>query len=294
MPEVDDTARVVDIAAWSAKVRANRAAYESRQLTEIFLTALSLAPSFRDSFYLKGGILMALAYASPRSTSDVDLTADSDPVETADALREELDHALQRATAALGFSDLVCRLQTAKPKPHADMFEDAQNPSLRLTVAAARRGSADATSLAEGKASRVLRVDITFKEPVGSFQILGIGSDERRIRAYSLTDLIAEKLRALLQQSVRDRYRRQDVYDIVLLLQQFDFDAHEREVILSTLREKAQARSLPVGRTGMANPEIAARARADWPTLAKELDQPLPDFDECFDKVLRFYESLPW
>lgn len=294
MSDREEPNRIIDVAAWSAKARANPAAYESRQLTEVFLTALSFAPSFREQLYLKGGILMALAYGSPRSTSDVDLTAIADPAETAAALRQELDRALQRATAALGLPDLLCRVQTAKPRPRPEIFEDAQNPSLRLTIGAARRGSAEAAQLEAGSASRVLRVDITFKEPVGSFQILGIGSGERRIRAYSLTDLVAEKLRALLQQPVRDRYRRQDVYDIVLLVRRFDFDADERAAILRVLREKAAARSLPIVRTGMANPEVAARARADWPTLAQELDGPLPDFDEWFRVVRDFYEDLPW
>ena len=218
MSDIEEPNLVVDVAAWSAKVRANPLAYESRQLTEVFLTALSFAPSFKKSLYLKGGILMALAYGSPRSTSDVDLTADADPGETAAGLRDEIDRALRRATAALGLPDLVCRIQTMKQRPRPAIFEEAQNPSLRLTIGAARRGSADAGRLEAGNASRTLRVDITFKEPVGSFQILGIGSGERSIRAYSLTDLVAEKLRALLQQPVRDRYRRQDVYDIVLLV----------------------------------------------------------------------------
>lgn len=294
MSDSGEPDRIIDVAAWSVKARANPPAYEARQLTEVFLTALSFAPSFRKSLYLKGGILMALAYESPRSTSDVDLTAIADPAETAAALRQELDRALQRATAALGLPDLVCRVQTAKPRPRPETFEDAENPSLGLTIAAARRGSAEAARLEAGNASRTLRVDITFKEPVGSFQILGIGSAERRIRAYSLTDLVAEKLRALLQQPARNRYRRQDVYDVVLLVQRFDFDEEERTTILLALREKAAARALPVGRSSMANPEVAVRARADWPTLAQELDGPLPDFDEWFAIVREFYESLPW
>lgn len=294
MSDPEEPDRIIDVAAWSTKVRANPSAYQSRQLTEVFLTALSFAPSFQKSLYLKGGILMALAYGSPRSTSDVDLTAVAGPAETAVALRQELDHALLRATAALGLPDLLCRVQTAKARPRPGSFEDAQNPSLRLTIAAARRGSAEVAQLEAGNASRALRVDITFKEPVGSFQILGIGSSERRIRAYSLTDLVAEKLRALLQQPVRNRYRRQDVYDIVLLVRQFDFDTDERAAILLTLRDKAAARFLPVDRTSMANPEVAARARADWPTLAQELDGPLPDFDEWFGVVRDFYEDLPW
>ncbi|MEJ2622018.1 MAG: nucleotidyl transferase AbiEii/AbiGii toxin family protein, partial [Candidatus Thiodiazotropha sp.] len=36
--------------------------------------------------------------------------------------------------------------------------------------------------------------------------------------AYSLTDLIAEKLRSVLQQIKRERQRRQDIFDLFLLL----------------------------------------------------------------------------
>jgi len=112
-------------------------------------------------------------------------------------------------------------------------------------------------------------------------------------RAYSLNDLIAEKLRALLQQEQRNRYRRQDIYDIDMLLTQFPFDESEKARLHQTLLKKCDARSIIPSKEALAAPDIIKRAKADWHTLKIEIGE-LPDFDACFARVNTFYTSLPW
>ncbi len=294
MSDAPPPIRVVDLAAWAAKARIDPVAYRTRQLVEVVLTAVSLVPELRGTLYLKGGILMALAYDSPRSTTDIDFTAMGETARARERLEPALNAGLRRATARLGYLDLLCRVQSVTLRPRADTFETARNPAVQVTIAAADKGTADARRLEVGQASRVLRLDITFREPVEHVQEIGIGSAARTVQAYSLADLLAEKLWALLQQPVRNRSRRQDVFDVVLLIEQFDFDAEERAEILRTLRAKANARDLPIDRTSMGDPEIARRARGDWPTLQDELPDKLPDFDAWFAKVRAFYEGLPW
>ena len=60
------------------------------------------------------------------------------------------------------------------------------------------------------------------------------------ISAYGLTDLIAEKFRALLQQVPRNRYRRQDIYDIAHLIERFALDESELVAILEASAKSAQ------------------------------------------------------
>jgi predicted nucleotidyltransferase component of viral defense system len=113
------------------------------------------------------------------------------------------------------------------------------------------------------------------------------------VRAYSLLDLIAEKLRALLQQPKRNRNRRQDIYDIACLLKQFPLDSDERAQLLALLHEKCRARDIEPTREALSHHEVRDRAAKDWNTLGLELED-LPDFDSCFEIVDRFYRSLPW
>ena len=119
---------------------------------------------------------------------------------------------------------------------------------------------------------------------------------EEGILAYSLTDLIAEKYRSLLQQVSRNRSRRQDVYELNLLIERFgDIDNFERSKILNSLIIKSKARlKIAPDINSFEDPELKSRAKKDYHTLEDEIEGELPDFDELFQKVADFYRSLPW
>lgn len=120
--------------------------------------------------------------------------------------------------------------------------------------------------------------------------------DGRVVQAYGLYDLIAEKLRALLQQIVRPHPgdRRQDVYDLSRLIVTFGLDAEERVSILAILRTKSREREFEPSREMISDPRIAEKLQQKWDSLAEELQEPLPPFQESFDRVRAFYEGLPW
>ena len=128
---------------------------------------------------------------------------------------------------------------------------------------------------------------------MNAIQLIRLGETGETFRAYSLIDLIAEKLRALLQQEVRNRNRRQDIYDIASLLACFTLDNEEKQTLLDTLCEKSKARAIEPDSEALSRAEIKERARKEWDMLAIEIGE-LPDFDECFAAVDGFYRSLPW
>lgn len=289
----------IDLAAWVQKGRTDPLKYRARQVTEILLHALRITPKVGKRLYLKGGILMAIAYNSPRTTTDIDFTAaasSDDPF--ADELIASLDGALARSAADLGYS-LMCRVQRVEKKPRPETFGTARGPALKITIGTAERGSREARRFEAGQAYQVLRVDISFNEPVGAVQELmleeeGTAAPAQGVMAYAITDLIAEKLRALLQQVTRNRPRRQDIYDIAHLIDGFPLDEQELAETLRSFRQKCDAREITATREAIVDPEVIRRARADWDTLVQEIESPLPDFDACFEKVRTFYEELPW
>lgn len=284
----------VALSSWVNAAAADVSLHRDRQVTQILLTAIGLSDDLCSTLYLKGGALMALAFRSERVTADVDFTCTADQTVFADNLVRELDSAMARAAANLGYLDLKCKVQTVKKQPRSNNFSHAEFPALKVKVGYGIVGKKSEQRLDKGIASNTIELDISFNEQVYAFQILNLDGAEIAIQAYALTELVAEKLRALLQQTVRNRNRRQDVYDLNHIIGQHDLTKAELEKILETLLEKSRTRNLPVGKDTMSDPEIRERAGREWDTIQVEVDRPLPDFEKSFDVVLAFYESLPW
>ncbi len=286
--------QTVDIKAWIDRARRDPLAYAERQATEIVLSAIGSIPGCGSRFFLKGGILMAMVYASPRGTGDMDFTTDllAAP-DFAVKLREELDQALPRAAATLGYPDLVLHVQTVRERPRPFGGTDISFPALEMRIAYAKRGSKNEERLAHGQGLHVIDLEVSFNEPIHAIQIVRLGEKGPLISAYGLTDLIAEKFRALLQQVPRNRYRRQDVYDIAHLIGRFPLDESERAAILECFLEKCAARDIKPTVESISDSQVKERARSEWNTLKQEIGE-VPDFDVCFAKVEALYKALPW
>jgi hypothetical protein len=293
MPETN--LRIVDIKPWIDRARHDPPAYVERQAIEVVLAAIGSLPGHGSQIFLKGGLLMAVVYESPRATADIDFTTNlkASP-DLAATLREELNRALPRTTARLGYPDLVLQVQTVKENPQPFGNPGPSYPSLDVTIGYVRRGRGD-WRLALGQAPHVVKLEVSFNEPIHAIDVIRLGVGGPSFSAYALTDLIAEKFRALLQQVTRHHptYRRQDVYDIAHLATRFPLDDGERIAILESFRSKCSARGITPTAESLNDPQIAARARSDWDTIRQEVGG-LPDFDDCFAKVEALYRSLPW
>lgn len=243
--------------------------------------------------YLKGGTLMGVVYQSPRQTADIDFTAAFDPSDfLLKELKEDLDEEMKRAAANLGYPDIICQVQSLKKKPRPQGFENKKFPAIEMKIAYAKRGTQTHKRLQQGNCPLVLKIEMSFNEPVECVEIVQLG-DKSQIHAYAFAELIAEKLRALLQQVKRDRNRCQDVYDIAFLVRDERFENKEKQDILTRLIEKSRLRDIKPDRESLESPEIRKRAREGWETLKLELPE-LPGFDGEFEVVVRFYRSLPW
>ena len=283
----------VDVRIWVEAARSNPAQYRDRQVTEIVLAAIGLAPSLNTNLVLKGGAVMALAFKSSRVTADVDFTSMAEPAGFADQIADDLNAVLPSTAIRLGYLDLLCRVQTVKKMPKPLNFEEFDFPALLVRIGSAERGTGEEKRLEAGKATRVLDIEISFRDQVYAFQELNLTGLGVAVRAFTLHEIIAEKLRALLQQPIRNRNRRQDVYDIAYLIETNELTDDDRRSILGTLIEKCQTHGIKVAPDSMDDSEIRRRAEVDWNTLELELDD-LPPFDERFVMMRELYVSLPW
>ena len=284
----------INIPEWVEVAQTDESTYRQRQATEIILHAIAITPALNDRLCLKGGILMGLVYHSPRQTGDIDfsvLTNESLDESTPDTFRNLINSALPRAAANLGYVDMVTRFQSMKVLP-PNRYPNARFPALKLNIAYAKRGSYQEKRLLERNPANIIRLDISFKEEISEIQVLEI-ADGELLLAYSLNDLIAEKYRAMLQQALRNRHRRQDVYDLNFLILDLELDDDAKAKILETLLKKCQARDIIASPGSFNDPDVRNRSRSEWNTLKLEIEE-IPDFDSCFERIATFYSRLPW
>jgi predicted nucleotidyltransferase component of viral defense system len=288
MEELEDC----DIGEWVSQAD-SKDDKEFREAVHTILSAIASDDNLKASMILKGGILLAVRYHSHRYTKDIDLStsktlgADITQEGVVNSLNENL--AMMVETLDYG---LDCVVQSSKLEPANN--PDATYPSITLKVGYAYKGSNKHKRLQKNQSPTVISIDYSLNESMPNIDHLQL-ADDGELWVYSLTDLIAEKYRSLLQQVSRNRNRRQDIFDLTLILGKFDdFDDVEKQKILDCLIEKARARKIEPTEESMDEPELRVRAEHDYPTLANDIEGELPNFDESFTLVVEFYRSLPW
>ena len=262
-----------------------------RQAVHTILHAISSSKTLKSSMILKGGILLAIRYSSERFTKDIDFSTSEKFGETLDteSIRVEFDNSLAQTVEELNYA-LDCRVQGAKKQPK---LEDATFPSIKMTIGYAYQGSSEHKKLLSNQSPHTVSIDYSFNEKMPNIEIIQI-NDNENVQAYSFIDLIAEKLRSLLQQESRNRGRRQDIFDIYILLEKITPTDDEKFEILISLVNKSRSRSIEPEKESFDSEQLKSKASQEYETLADEIVGDLPEFELAFSVVKEFYISLPW
>ncbi|ODB98565.1 hypothetical protein A3196_10095 [Candidatus Thiodiazotropha endoloripes] len=263
-----------------------------REAVHIILSGIANDRVLQATMVIKGGILLAIRYKSHRYTKDIDFSTDKQLADiNPDSLADKLDRSMAIMANTLNY-EMVCKIQSYKIQPAKR--PDAKFPSIKIRIGYAHKSEPVYKRLLAGKCPITVDIDYSLNEYLPNIEEFSI-SEEEFLTAYSLTDLISEKLRSVLQQKTRERQRRQDIFDLYLLLEKFsDIDIHEKSKILDSLMAKARSREIEPEKLSFRDPEIKKRSHAQYHTLADEIEGDLPDFDEIYNAVQIFYESLPW
>ncbi len=263
---------------------------EFRQAVHTILAAIANEPKLNANMVIKGGILLAIRYHSHRYTKDIDLSTSKTLLDIKpEEIETKLNESLSLTSLELEY-DLDCRVQRLRVEPS----ENATFPNLKIKIGYAYKGTPKHKRLEANRSPTVISVDYSLNEFTPNLEKLEVGAGGG-VFAYTLTDLVAEKLRSLIQQVERNRYRRQDIFDLHLILERYqDLDEVELEKIHSSLVEKSKSRGIEVTSKHLDNDEVKERARKDYHTLEDEIEGDLPDFDACYEQVQEFYHGLPW
>ena len=128
-------------------------------------------------------------------------------------------------------------------------------------------------------------------ETIGAFTSVQIDDAMPPLRVSTIEDIIAEKLRALLQQPIRNRECRQDVLDIAVLIRfhpEIDRSGVGRFLVL-----KCEARDIDARKSSFRDPEIRRRARIDYDALESTTRVLFIPFDDAWEALLAFVGELP-
>jgi len=265
-----------------------------RKAVHLVLMAISINEELSKSMVMKGGVLLGIRYGSGRYTTDIDFsTSEKMNGLDIDDLRSTINLNLLAAEVELPYG-LKCSVQKIKRLPSSP---DATFPSLKITVGYAKKDNGNAIrKLEQGQASNVVHIDYSFNEVTGSTQEIAIDGEDS-ITAYDFISLMAEKFRSILQQEVRQRNRRQDIYDLCYLIENFaECTDEEKAMVLEMLIEKSKNKGiedfLHIG--GLDDERIKSRTSDSFEDLRDELEDELPDFDLTYNTVNDYYKNMPW
>jgi predicted nucleotidyltransferase component of viral defense system len=251
------------IAAWAAEHRMTVTEARLRFAQYAVLQAIAASRTLSSVLVFKGGNALDFIWQPNRSTVDLDFSADLEPgaaVFTVESLKDLFSRSLDAVGRRLGIVFVVHKVEQQPPGLNRTFitYEVVIGYALPDDTGLRER-------MAKGRPStQVIPVEISLNEAICAAETVAL-DNVHRLRVSTVEDIVAEKLRALLQQPIRNRTRPQDLLDIAVILS--GRPNLDRTLVAVFLLQKAVARSVPVSRAAFRRPEIAARARQDYAGL---------------------------
>lgn len=278
-----------EIATWANAHGATIEEARHRYAQFAALCGIASIPSLRASLVLKGGNAIDFAWFPNRSTRDLDFSLDESDGHAqvnGEAIRGQLEQALRVASAQFGIAFAVNSVRQQPP---------GEGRSFITYEARVGYGLSDEPQLLirmrnNQPSPHMLPIEVSINEPICGSTLFTIDERFPQLRISTLEEIVSEKLRALLQQPIRNRNRRQDVLDIAVIVQASDH--LDREKIGEFLLIKSAARGVPVSKAAFREHEIAERARLDYGELMSTTRTSFIPFDEALGIVLGLVDDL--
>jgi predicted nucleotidyltransferase component of viral defense system len=280
-----------DIRPW-AKANGVRAAESRLRFAQYgILRAISLSRDLSRRLVFKGGNALDFIWQPNRSTSDLDFSIDMSQgmavIDDEETLRRLFAGALTAAGRAL---NIAYGMQSSRWNPPR---EGHNFSTFEATVAYALPDQSPliARIRSNQAISQVIAIDLSLNEVICAERSVDV-SGTHLLRTCTIEDILAEKLRALLQQPIRNRNRAQDLLDIVVCLREAPPAAIDHERVGQFLLLKAAARGVPVSVAAFRDPDLITRTQQDYDSLRATARRVFIPFDDAYSALLEFVESL--
>lgn len=245
---------------------------------------------FGEGVVFKGGNALDFIWLPNRSTKDLDFSVDQE-ISQFESNEEEIHRLLQNGLDRVGPRlNMVMRVHRVTQQPPG---KDKTFVTFKATVMFALPDQLPLQlRLRNGEVvAQNIPVDVSINEPIcRAIETMLEGPSALALRVSTLEDIVAEKLRALLQQPLRKRTRCQDLLDIAVILSAgIPLD---RDQVARFLTIKSASRDVTVTRTSFHNPEIGIRAKHQYAELERTTRNTFIPFEEALAMLLAFVDEL--
>ena len=251
------------------------------------LAALRRHDDLARDYVLKGGLVLQRVYGSPRASADIDLNhARPHENEITEARTATLQSACDRLGAGLAETAPEFGLASAR----LDVLRWSQ--LLPTVFAEVRYRAATAATDEGGAAEGAVEVQVTLCERVCHTALARI--DRVPVLASTLDDVVADKLKVLIQQRRRHHVRSSDVYDLWFALVEAPFVSDPqtvRDALLTKLESWPEY--LPLAAGAFREPAVETFAEQGYRNLrAEQPDLPFAPFDVVWREVQAFVDAM--
>ena len=246
--------------------------------------ALRARDDLARDYVLKGGLVLERVFGSPRASDDIDLNhVRAHPNEVCEAhtvalqdVCDRLGGGVAEAAGAFGLAEAgvrVLKWSKVLPTVFAEVWYRAEPPAAEPVEGA-------------------VEVQVTLCEAVCHTTLARI--DRVPVLAATLDDVVADKLKVLLQQARRHQVRHSDVYDLWFALVEAPFvpdPAAVREALLTKLA--SWPGYLPLRRSAFREEAVRTFAEQGYRALrAEQPDLPFAPFDAVWAEVEAFLDAM--
>jgi len=272
-----------EIGEWATanKVSVNEAKIRFAQYG--VLRAIAGSEVLSSSIVFKGGNALDFIWQPNRSTKDLDFSSiNSDLSE--EEIKKSITLSLQRAGRETG---IAFRLQRFRQNPRGS---DKTFITYDISIGYALPDDESSRKKIErgDSVALVVPLEISINEIVcemTTIDLKGIHS----LKVSTPEDIVAEKLRALLQQQIRKRSRCQDMLDIAVILRNRELN---RAAVADYLQRKAAARDVQVSLAAFRHEELRNRAQIGYDELEGKTRELFIPFEEAYQQVMSFVATL--
>jgi predicted nucleotidyltransferase component of viral defense system len=278
---------IIEIKNWCRQNNLKPHEGRQRYAEYVILSCIASDNDLSKVIVLKGGNALRFFYKSPRSTLDLDFSFDSGNfTDNETVMREKLDAALRRAGSRF---EIKTKCQRVKRNPTR---EGATRPTYQITIGYQFPDDRYYHSFEERIVQPVIDVEISINDKVCESNSVSLTSDSRnKLRVCNLEDIIAEKLRALLQQPLRNRNRGQDVFDIAWNYRENKSHLDYAKIGIF-LQAKSEIRDVEAKRSAF-NADVSGRAAYEYDTrIQKQAGKAFIPFEEAWALVIDLVTEL--
>lgn len=264
----------------------NTTTEEARRRLVQFVVLASIASSTElvSRLALKGGNALRFMHGNSRSTADLDFSAEEAFPDKAEEITQLFDTALKRAERQFQVKARCLSVHRNPKNPEKTL------PTYAVNVCYQIAGDKQYQNFEQRRNLPIVEIEISINDILCETFEKQLSPETNSIRVCTLEDIIAEKLRALLQQPIRNRSRPQDVYDIASRLREFG-EKIDLTKVSAFLLKKATARGISARKSSF-DEKVRVLAMANYDEEIKVQATVFISFDEAWNELILFVSIL--